>query len=206
MGANFDQADLAHLREGAIATAARGAVEDGGVGIAVGDIANGAVTAHQPEAAVEGARRLGSGQGADDLGKQVLQRFDAESLPGLAQGGPPGGLLLVTTKARAFEDLADGQVGQQAHGQDEVKHDIVGQDAIGGVQAAGRVEGLAELLRGDNLIEARQAIKYPACVIRGQRPQSVACHCHSLPAILVLLNKHKIAGGCDLWRSERYCG
>jgi hypothetical protein len=71
-----------------------------------------------------------------------------------------------------LEDLADRQVGQQAHRQHHSEDHLVGQDAIAGVHPPGRRERLSDVLGAKNLCEPRQAIQDPARVIGRERALS----------------------------------
>ena len=112
MGPQLDQAELANLREGALAARpGRGAGEDGCVGLRVGDIEDRAVEPHQPQAAVERPRRLRPGQGANDLEEQVPHRRHAQPLTGDAEAGAVRRLLAFAEPPGGLEDLSDRQIG-----------------------------------------------------------------------------------------------
>jgi hypothetical protein len=48
-----------------------------------------------------------------------------------------GGVLAGVEAAAGFEDLAEGQVGEDAHGEDHPAGDLEGEGAASGVEAAG---------------------------------------------------------------------
>src|SRR5207244_1875090 len=89
-GAGLDQAELAHLREGAGAAAPPGVAEGGRVGRGVGDVVDGAVEADQPPALVEGARRVGPGQGAGQPPEEQAEGGRSQALARLAEAGAVG--------------------------------------------------------------------------------------------------------------------
>jgi hypothetical protein len=156
----------ADLRERPVAVGpGRGAREGRGVGLGVRDVVDGPIEAHQPELAVEGSGPLGPGQGVDDLLEQPADRGDAQALPAHAEAGPMRGLLADREPAGALEDLADGQFGQDPHGQHHPADDLMGQLAAPGIDPAGVLEGLADGFGRDNLFEARQPIQDPPRVI-----------------------------------------
>src|SRR5271157_1727601 len=204
VGPQLDQAELADLGEGPVATRpGRGPAEGRGVGVGVRDVVDGPIKPYQSESAVEGPRSLGPGQRMDDLLKEVANRGDAQALPGHAEAGPMGGLLAEAEPACVLEDLANRQLGQQSHDQDNPADDFVGEFATSLIDAAGGREGLANGLGRDNLFQSRQSIQDPARLIGRQRALSLWHASHGLLATWVL-SKPKIAGGCDLRLFQRY--
>ena len=205
MRPQFDQAELADLREGAVAARpGRRAAEGGGIGGRVGHIEDDAIDAHQAESPVETAGGIGPGQRANDLLEQVSHRGDAQALPSHTQAGPMRGHLADAESPRVLEDLADRQLGQQPHGQDHPANDFVRQCAASRIRLAGDLKGLANGLGRDNLFESRQTIQDPARVVGRERAMSLW---HASRSLLVagVVNKPKLTGGCDLRLFQRYC-
>src|SRR5438309_4000232 len=200
----LDQAELADLRERPVAARpGRRAREDRGVGLRVGDVQDGAVETHQAEPAVEGPGRLGPRQGMNDRLEEPADRGDAQALPGHAQAGPMRGRLAEAESAGVLEDLADGQLGQDPHGQDHPADDLMGQLATARIEPSRRPEGLADGLGGDNLFESRQAIQDPPRRIGWQGAMS---SWHASLGLLVawVLSKPKVTRGRDLRLFRRY--
>ncbi len=77
---------------------------------------------------------------------------------GLAEAEPSGEL----------EDLTDGHVGEQAHGQDDPADDLMSQSAASRVDASGGRESLSDVLGPDNVLESGQAIQDAAELIGPQ--------------------------------------
>ena len=206
MGPQLDQAELADLREGALAARpGRGAGEGGRVGLRVGDVEDRAVEPHQPQAAVERPRRLRPGQGTNDLEEQVPHRRHAQPLTGDAEAGAVRRLLAFAEPPGGLEDLSDRQIGQQPHGQHHPQDDLVRQPTAARIDPAGGRERLLNVLGADHLFESRQSIQNPARVIGRQRAMSLWHASHSLLGAL-LVGKPKVTGGCDLRLFQRYWG
>ncbi len=58
-----------------------------------------------------------------------------------------------------LEDGADGEVGEEAHGEDDPAGDLEGEGAGAGVDAAGVAQDLQDLVGGDKLPQEQQAIQ-----------------------------------------------
>ena len=205
MGAQLDQRQLAHLGEGAVAPPAVGPAEGPGVGVGVGHVQHGAVDADQAQALVGGAGQRGAGQRPRDAVEQAAHRRHPQALAGAAQGGPLGGLLAPAQAAGVAEHLAQRQVGEDAHGQDQPQQDLVGQHAVLAVAPAGLAQDLLDGLVADKLLQAGQPVQFQ----RGDSPRhlrtSVALHRHSLPEPWLVLNpSYQGAVTCAL--GKRYCG
>ena len=84
---------------------------------------------HQPEPTVEGPRRLGPGQRADDPLEEVPDRGDPQPPPGHAEAGAMRRLLADAESSGVLEDLPDRQVGQDPHREHDPEDDLVGQHA-----------------------------------------------------------------------------
>ena len=144
VGPQLDQAELADLGEGPVAARpGRGAAEGGGVGRRVGDVVDRAVDAHQAKRRIERPRCLG-GQRSGDVGEEVPHRGDPQPLPRHAEAGAMGRRFADTKATGMLEDLADGQVGQQSHGEHHPKDDLMGQGAAAGVDPPGVRQRLSD--------------------------------------------------------------
>src|SRR5262249_10835212 len=116
----------------------------------------------QPFALVEGARGVRAGQGPGQALEEQADRRRAEAPACLAQGGAVGVPVLRHQAAGGLEDLADGQLGEDTHGQDQPAADLEGQGATPRVEAAGVAEGLQHLPSGDNLFQKQQPVEHSA--------------------------------------------
>ena len=106
---------------------------------------------------------------------------------------------------RMLEDLADGQVRQQSHGEHDPQDDLMGQGASAGIDPSGVLECLSNGVGWDNLIQSRQSIEHPPRRIGRQRALSWLHPRHSLLGALLVGNP-KVTGGCDLRLFQRPWG
>src|SRR5207253_822208 len=115
--------------------------------------------------------------------------------------------------AGGLEDLADGHLGEDAHGQDQPAGDLEGQGAAAAVQAAGVAEHLQKLAWGDNLLQEEQAVEDALALTQRQGalplcPGFLHPCCCLLRFLLLglhrgllgdlVLSKPKLPRGCDL--------
>ena len=114
--------------------------------------------------------------------------------------------------SNGLENLADGQVGQNAHGQHHPASDLKGQHAASSVKVASDFEDLQYFVLGDNLFEKEQFVEYPASLPFGQGALTMLRLRGPLPGLLRLraisthrgfpgsevLSKPKLPGGRDL--------
>ena len=107
--------------------------------------------------------------------------------------------------AGVLEDLPDGQLGQQSHGEHHPKDDLMGQGTFAGIDSSGGLKRLSNGLGWDNLFQSRQSIKHPPRRIGRQRALSSLHLGHSLLGVLES-GKPKVTGGCDLRLFQRYWG
>jgi len=114
-----------------------------------------------------------------------------------------GRLFIFAQPSGLFEDLANRQVGEQAHGEYDPKDDFISQHTLAGVDPTGGVERLLKILGADNLFQSRQSIQNPARVIGRKRTLSLM---HASPSLHVasVLSKPKVTGGWDLRLFQRY--
>src|SRR5437868_1783741 len=63
------------------------------------------------------------------------------------------GVLVGVEAAAVLEDLTQGQLGEDAHGQDHPTGDLESHGAAAGVEASGVLEDLQDLAPGDNLLQ-----------------------------------------------------
>src|SRR5262249_40473015 len=127
-----------------------------------------------------------------------LPFFSLEFCPGGSLGDKPAGAPLPPGGAAGGgEDLTKGQVGEDAHGEDDPEHDLVGQPEVAAVAPAGFVNGLANQPRGDKLVQADQPIQNRSGQVHLEYQWRLSRHSHSLPEPLCP-SKHKLPGGCDL--------
>src|SRR5208283_5880568 len=77
-----------------------------------------------------------------------------------------------------FENLANRQVREQPHGEHDPENDFMSQRTLAGVDPAGGVEGLLNVLGADNLFQSRQPIHNLASVIGRQRTSSLMHESH----------------------------
>src|SRR5271154_2740050 len=57
------------------------------------------------------------------------------------------------------EDLAEGQFGEEPHGEDDPEHDLVGKPAVGTIASSGVREDLAQAFGADKFVKRRQAFQ-----------------------------------------------
>ena len=203
MRTDLDQAEFANLRPGtAAAAAAVGVAESRRVGGGIGDALDRAIEGHQPPGVVESAGRLPRGQRAHGALEQAAYGCQTEALARNAQAGAVGRRFAGLQASRRFEDLPDRQVGPDAHGQDDPKDHLAGQDTSTAVKTGGVLQGLLNAIGSDNLFEEQQPIENPSCLICRQQATSLS-HRHSLPETQVL-SKLKVSDGCDLRFVQRY--
>ena len=81
-----------------------------------------------------------------------------------------------------FEDLADGDVGEQSHRENQPKHDFMSQGARSRIDSPGGRKRLPNVLGTDNVLKSRQSIENPTRLIGGQRAKSVR---HASRSLLV---------------------
>jgi len=120
------------------------------------------------------------GQRPDGLVEQVEYRGHAQSLAGDTKAGAMGRLLSLAHSTGIFEDLANWQVGEQPHGEHDPENDFMSQRTLTGVDPSRGVECLLDVLREDNLFQARQSIQDPARFIDRKRTSSLMHASHSL--------------------------
>ena len=116
-----------------------------------------------------------------------------------------GRLFTHTQPPSLFEDLANRQVGEQAHGDHNPKDDIMSQRTLTRIDPPGGVECLMDMLGMDNLFQARQSVQNPVCVLDRKRTSSLMHASHSL-LVTSVLSKPKVTRGCGLRLFQRYCG
>ena len=204
MSTQLDQTEFANLGERPVAARpCRGASKSGVIGWRVRDVKDGAIDTHQTVPAVECSRRGGLGQRSDDLGEEVTHRGHTQPLTGDTKARAMGRLFTLAQPPGMFEDLADRQVGEQPHGEHDPENDFMGQRTATGIDAAGGVERLLNVLGADNLFESRQSIQNPARFIGRQRTSSLM---HASRSLLVasVFSKPKVTRGCDLRLFQRY--
>jgi hypothetical protein len=88
---------------------------------------------------------------------EAAQGRQAEPLACLAQAGAVRGSVVGTQAAGILEDLSEGQLGKDSHGQDHPEDDFAAEKAAAAVKAAGSVQGLLNVLGADNL-QQQQAV------------------------------------------------
>jgi hypothetical protein len=94
------------------------------------------------------------------------------------------------------EDLAQRQVGEQSHGQDEPRHDFVGEATVSAVAAARIVEHLLQTAAADKLLERCQSVQIHLA-------QYLRFHSHSLPELeCVATSSYQMAVTCA--KRKRY--
>jgi hypothetical protein len=104
-----------------------------------------------------------SARGAGDALEEQARRGDAQALARAAEGGAVR-CVLVVVEAAGLEDLADGHLGEEAHGQDHLAGDLEGEGASAGVEAAGVLEDLQDVPSGITCDRSRSLSRTrPAC-------------------------------------------
>ncbi len=78
-----------------------------------------------------------------------------------------GGRLAAVQPPRGLEDLADGEVGENSHGEDDPEHELSSKDtgALAASSGAG-AESLLDVIGIDNLLERGEAIHDPTMLVR----------------------------------------
>jgi len=174
VSSQFDQTEFANLGEGPItARPCRGASKRGVIGWRVRDVKDGAVDAHQTVSAVECAGGGGLSQRADDQGEQVTHWGHTQSLAGDTKARAMRRLFPLAQPPGMLEDLANRQVREQPHGEHDPEDGFMSQRTLAGVDPAGGVECLLNVLGADNLFQSRQPIQNAAGFIGRQRTSSL---------------------------------
>jgi hypothetical protein len=96
-----------------------------------------------------------------------------------------------------LEDLSNGQLGEDSHGEHHRKDDSVGQGAFSGIDPSGGLKCLLDRFGWDNLFQSRQSIEDPPRLIGRQGALDSVHQRHSLLGAL-LVGKPKVTGGCDV--------
>ena len=186
------------MRKGAVAATTAAAVKAFVVGVGVRRIEHGAVDTDQPQSVVKGAGRRRRRQRPSDEVENASHRFDAETLPSLAQ---------VTSRRRFFfplahspgmlVNLANREMGEEAHRQDHPKRRAMIERTRPLMIASGINKGLFHNRRRDNLSQARQSIQNVVIISERFRAASLPRHSHRHFGNL-FLSKHKLPDGSGL--------
>src|SRR5208282_3317585 len=152
---------------------------------------------------VKGTGRWRGSQQTHDRLKKTPDRSQAQPLPGQAEAGAVRCRFPRPEPTAILEDLPDGQIGKQTHGQHDPKDHLACQAAAAAIETAGVQEGLSNILWTDNLLKQEQAVQHMPSFPSRQQTQIGIHPRHSLPDFLVLV-KLKLSGGCDLCFVKRY--
>jgi len=120
---------------------------------------------------------------SDDPLEEMLHGFHTQPLTCDTEAGTMGRVFPAAQSPGVLEDLADRQVGKQAHRQYHPEHDLVGQGTSSRVDSARGRESLFNVLRADNLFQSRQTIQHSsrlsslprwACGRKGRYPCGIS--------------------------------
>jgi hypothetical protein len=194
--AHFHQTHLPQQREGAVPSSPTAAAEVVGIGRGIGNVLDCSVDGHESKPLVEGSGRTRCGQRPHDLLEHRSNRFDAQALTTFTQAAAGRRLFAQHHSPSVLENLPQGQVGQQAHSQNDPQHGSVRQLASALSGPVRLRQGLFDDLRRDNLPQPRQPIQDKALRF-ALDTASVLSHASRLPET-PCFGEHKVSGGGGL--------
>ena len=157
MGADLAQGKHAHLREGALGSARLRLAEESCVVRCVGHVEDETVQGHQPHAAVEGGRSVGTGQQFDDLVCQQADGSVTQSLACLGEGVALRSAAFAET-LQVLEDLAVTVLGEQPQAEDEINHEPVRQAGAVTSVMAGFVQDFLHHCHGNDTFQSAEPL------------------------------------------------
>src|SRR5262249_50931074 len=134
----------------------------------VGNIVDHPIEAHQTQALVESTGCLRCGQRARQTVKEKTQGSNAQTLTSATKRGAVGSVVVGVEASSGFEDLSNGQFGEQTHGEDDPASDLESESAASCIEATGVLEDLQNLLTRDNVFEEEQSVENLVCLSRRQ--------------------------------------